>query len=88
MGTRALDHACIRLAPCASAGTHTHAKHWQASGATAVLLSNVFLSSTRPSFVFGGGSSNSHDPEVRRPLSFFAPDVRCVLMRLWLELRR
>lgn len=45
-----------------------------------MLLGNVFLSSTKPYAAFGGGSSNGNgsEPEVRRPLSFFAPDVRFV----------
>lgn len=49
----------------------------QATGATAVLLGNVFLSSTRPYAAYGeAGNGNGSEPEVRRPLSFFAPDVR------------
>eukprot|EP00775_Hariotina_reticulata_P005214 gene5214-5452_t len=48
----------------------------QKMGATAVLLGNVFLSSKKP--LAQDGSSNGSEPEVRRPLSFFAPDVRFV----------
>lgn len=47
----------------------------QATGATAVLLGNVFMSSTLPT---APGSNGSSSPEVRRPLSFFAPDTRFV----------
>lgn len=49
------------------------------TGATAVLLGNVFLSSTKPSVSFNGNgtSATAGGPEVRRPLSFFAPDTRC-----------
>lgn len=47
----------------------------QATGATAVLLGNVFMSSTLPP---APGSNGSSSPEVRRPLNFFAPDTRCV----------
>jgi hypothetical protein len=50
-----------------------HIQHTQATGATAVLLGNVFLSSTLP---MAPGSNGSSSPEVRRPLSFFAPDTR------------
>jgi len=45
----------------------------QATGATAVLLGNVFMSSTLPP---PAGSNGSRSPEVRRPLSFMAPDTR------------
>jgi len=47
----------------------------QKMGATAVLLGNVFLSSKKPPSA-PAESSNGGGPEVRRPLSFFAPDVR------------
>lgn len=51
----------------------------KATGATAVLLANVFLSSTKTAAPGGNGSSSSvtvDGPEVRRPLSYFAPDTR------------
>jgi hypothetical protein len=51
----------------------------KATGATAVLLANVFLSSTKTAAPSGNGSSSSvsaDGPEVRRPLSYFAPDTR------------
>lgn len=53
-------------------------KDIQATGATAVLLGNVFLSSTVIAVTGGNGSSSTTagGPEVRRPLSFFAPDTR------------
>lgn len=53
----------------------------KATGATAVLLANVFLSSTKTAAPGGNGSSSSvtvDGPEVRRPLSYFAPDTRFV----------
>eukprot|EP00878_Enallax_costatus_P025353 GHUV01027123.1.p1 GENE.GHUV01027123.1~~GHUV01027123.1.p1 ORF type:complete len:648 (+),score=120.67 GHUV01027123.1:549-2492(+) len=54
-------------------------KDIQQTGATAVLLGNVFLSSTKPAVLpNGNGSSAVEGPEVRRPLSFFAPDTRFV----------
>eukprot|EP00879_Flechtneria_rotunda_P022431 GHRR01023681.1.p1 GENE.GHRR01023681.1~~GHRR01023681.1.p1 ORF type:complete len:577 (+),score=194.30 GHRR01023681.1:772-2502(+) len=53
----------------------------KATGATAVLLGNVFLSSNKPAGAADGASSNgtsagAGNPQVRRPLSFFAPDTR------------
>jgi hypothetical protein len=51
----------------------------KATGATAVLLANVFLSSTKTAAPGGNGSSSGvtvDGPEVRRPLSYFAPDTR------------
>lgn len=45
-----------------------------------MLLGNVFMSSTLPP---APGSNGSSSPEVRRPLSFFAPDTRCDLSTCW-----